>query len=164
MSILNTAQSLRGRCESDAAQICKDAQASRIKLGDRSCTDGAIAVLWKDANGKPLQASYVAKFFDPASGAAITLRDVKALPKELARDILMRALASLDEGDGPAARDTLDRLAIETGAAFATMMSDLADNGVVDEHDRHAANFARIAGLATRGHIACNRRAEAGAR
>lgn len=159
MSILGTAQSLRGRCEVAAAKICEAAQKARRGLGDSTCTDSAIAVRWKDIRGQSFEPSYVAKFFDPESGAAITLRDVLACPKELAREILMRALASLDEGDGVSTRDTLDRIAIELGGAFKTMMADLEDDGVVNQYDRHATNLSRIAALATRGHITAVKRA-----
>jgi hypothetical protein len=123
------------------AQLAAAAQRARVAAGDGSCTDGALARRWTLAK----ESRAIAALFDPESGHALTLGDTLALPRDLARDILMRALASLDDGDGPGADETLAHLTIRLGQSTADLMRDRLDDGVVNEHQRHADNFAAAA-------------------
>ena len=131
-----------GRCI--AAGAAGSAQQSRVARGDGAATDSAIARRWG------LSHTAVARLFDPSSGVSIALGDVLALPRELGRDILVRCLGALEEGEGPAPRATLSQLTIELGRAVEDLERDLAD-GHLDEHERHRAHLCRIGSLALRG-------------
>lgn len=146
---------VRAKWRAIATRLSASAQAARVAAGDRGCTDRAIARHWKIRGH-----SRIAALFRPESGKAIHFGDVLALPTELARDILVRALAALDEGGGPGPRETVDHLAIALGHATSTLMADLADDGRLAAHDRHAASFARIATIALRGQGAAERAAQ----
>lgn len=139
-----------------AAQLAASAQDARVRAGDRSCTDRALARRWHCHHDR------IAALFRPASGASIAFGDILALPVELAREILVRALAALEPGRGPGPRETVDRLAIELGRAVDVLMNDLGD-GPMGSHDKHAALFARIAAIALRGQSAAERAAQGGA-
>lgn len=135
-----------------AAELFERAQKAVIARGEGSATDRAIASRWD------ISKTAVADYGDPTSGVAIALGDVLALPcRELARQVLVGALAALDQGGEVQTRDSLDRVAIELGAAVAQLHRDLAD-GREDEHDAHAAAFTRIATIALRGAASCGRR------
>jgi len=87
--------------------------------------------------------------------------DVLALPRELARDILTRALAAIDEGtQEPAPQDTVYKLGIELGEAMRVLMADLANGGKPQNHGRYATGFSRIAAIALRGQSAAERAAQ----
>jgi len=135
-----------------AAALVKSAKEALVARGDHSATGRAIAQRWGISH------AVVDRMGDPTSGVAIALGDVLALPRELARQILTGALATLDDGtaDVPT-RDSLDRVAIELGAAVARLHQDLAD-GREDEHATHAAALRRIAAIALRGAASCDRR------
>lgn len=135
-----------------AAQLAASAQDARVRGGDRSCTDRALARRWHCHHDR------IAALFRPASGSSIAFGDVLALPVELAREILVRALAALEPGQGLGPRETVDRLAIELGRAVDLLMNDLGDHG--QPHDKHAALFARIASIALRGQSAAERAAQ----
>jgi hypothetical protein len=132
-----------------AARLASLAQAARVAAGDASCTDADIAKRWGLRSDRG-----VARFFDPESGKAIAFGDVLALPPELARDILTRALAALDEN---VTTESVERLALRLGHAMGVLMDDLAH----DKHARNADSFARIAAIALRGHLAAIRKAAA---
>jgi hypothetical protein len=140
-----------------AAQLAASAQDARVRAGDRSCTDRALARRWHCHHDR------IASLFRPASGASIAFGDVLALPVELAREILVRALAALEPGRGPGPRETVDRLAIELGRAVHVLMTDLGDDGRLRSHEEHAALFARIAAIALRGQSAAERAAQGAA-
>jgi len=166
----DTLCALRARAQHLAATLCAVALRARVAALEATlaCTDAAIARRWavptvSAAAPKPLQPSYVGRFFDPESGKAITLRDVLALPKALARDILLRALASLEDGDGPGASECLGDIIIEAGETTATLRRDRADDGRENDYARHRDHFARLAATAMRGYLAADKRArEAG--
>lgn len=141
-----------------AAQLAASAQDARVRAGDRSCTDRALARRWHCHHDR------IAALFRSASGASIAFGDILALPRELARDVLVRALAALDENaDGPGTEESVYRLVIEIGEAVKALMADLASGGRVHNHARHAASFARIAAIALRGQSAAERAAQGGA-
>lgn len=73
-------------------------------------------------------------------------------------DVLIAALAHLDESADVSARDTIDAIAIDLGEALAELRRDLRD-GREDEHADHAAAFRRLGALALRGAAAAGRRA-----
>lgn len=139
-----------------AAEILAAAQQAVHARGDGSVTDRALGMRW--GNGKPVSHRAIAAFFDPESGHAMALGDVLALPKELAREVLVRAIVSLDEGGGPGTRDTLDAVGIQLGVALDAYRRDLAD-GSEDDHATHAANLARVMTLAARGYLTSQRKA-----
>lgn len=93
---------------------------------------------------------------------AVTLGDILAMGAEVARPVLVRALASLDGASGGSTRDSLDGVAIELGQAVQGLHADLAD-GREDHPAQHAAALERIAAIALRGSLAARRRAEGGA-
>lgn len=134
-----------------AAGLMRAAQNALVARGDGCATGRAIAVRWGITH------AVVDRMGDPTSGVAITLGDVLALPRELARQVLAGALAALDDGTDVPTRDSLDRVAIELGAAVARLHQDLAD-GREDEHQVHAAALRRIAAIALRGAASCDRR------
>lgn len=127
-----------------AAGGASSAQAACIARGDGSATDSAIGRRWG------VSRAFVARLFDPSSGVAIALGDVLALPRELARDILVRALGALEEGEGPQPRATLAQLTIALGRAVEDLERDLAD-GRMDDIERHRGHLCRIGSLALRG-------------
>lgn len=138
-----------------AASILAAAQSAVHSRGDDSVTDRAIAKRWTISSH-----AAVAHLFDAESGHAMAFGDVLALPKELAREALVRALSALDTDAGPGTRDTLDAIGIDLGEALAAYRRDLAD-GREDEHAKHANNLLRIATLAIRGYLAAQRKAGA---
>jgi hypothetical protein len=107
--------------------------------------------------GNPIAHSAISALFKPESGHAMAFGDVLALPRELAREALMRAFASLDTEHGPGTRDTLDAIGIDLGEALRAYRTDLAD-GREDEHRTHGNNLLRIATLAIRGYLATQRK------
>lgn len=149
----------RVAAELRAAEIARDAQLARCRAGDPEATDAALARRWGVTH------AYVARLFDPASGKAITLRDVLACGRGLARELLTRALASLDAAEAAPAdpRDTLARIAVQIGEAHKGVLADLAADGAIDRHDVHEASFSRVAALALRG-VAAAQRAGAAAK
>lgn len=149
--IADTLCQLRARAQHLAATVASEAQRARAAVGDASVTDRAIAKRWA------VQHSYVAKLFDADSGKAITLRDVLALPRELAREILTRALAALDDDGGTTASDTQLRLAVQLGRLSETLQQDLADDGKLNDYRAHEALFSRIAAIALRGVVAAQK-------
>lgn len=136
-----------------AAEILAAAQAAVQSRGDGSVTDRALAKRWALASHRAIGA-----FFDAGSGHAMTLGDLLALPRDLARETLVRALVALDEALGPGTRDTLDAIGIQLGVALDAYRRDLAD-GAEDDHATHARNLARIMCLAARGYLASQRKA-----
>lgn len=135
---------LRQRGRHAAATLAAAAQAACAAVDD-ACTDRAIARRFAIASK-----TAVAAWFDAESGVAIALGDVLALPKELARGILVRALAHLDDGAGPSTRDALDSVTVDLGAAVRAYHDDMRD-GREDRDDAHEANLTRIAAIALRG-------------
>lgn len=135
-----------------AASLMRAAQKALVERGDGCATGRAIAQRWGVTH------AVVDRMGDPTAGVAIALGDVLALPRELARQILAGALAALDDGTDVPTRDSLDRVAIELGAAVARLHQDLAD-GCEDEHGVHATALRRIAAIALRGAASCDRRA-----
>lgn len=135
-----------------AAGLASSAQLARIAAGDGSCTHSAIAKRFALTDH-----SAVGPWFDAASGKAIAFGDVLALPRSLARDILLRALGALEDGEGPSTRDTLDRIGIELGHGLHDYLDDLRD-GTEDELAKHEANLVRVATVALRGVLAIQRR------
>lgn len=135
-----------------AATLLRAARESLVSRGDHSATGRCVAHRWGISH------AVVDRMSDPASGVAITLGDVLALPRDLARQVLTGALAALDDAAPEVpTRDSLDRVAIELGAGVARLHRDLAD-GVEDEHHAHAATLRRIAAIALRGAASCDRR------
>ena len=110
-----------------AAVVFDKAQKAVIARGEGAATDRAIAKRWEISHPA------VAAFGDPTSGVAIALGDVMALPRELALEVLVGAIAALDAGADVQTRDGLDRVAIELGAGVARLHRDLAD-GREDEY------------------------------
>jgi hypothetical protein len=139
-----------------AARILAAAQAERVRAGDRGCTDRALVRYWQLRSH-----AQVAAFFRPTSGKAMYFGDVLALPRELARDVLVRALAALDEPSAtPGPEESIYQLVIEIGEAVKALTTDLAGGGRIHNHARHAASFARVAAVALRGQQAAERLAE----
>ena len=147
---------LRVQGRSLAATILAAAQSALLSRGDDSVTDHALGRRW--GNPKPIAHSAIGAFFDAGSGHAMAFGDVLALPKDLAREALMRAFASLDGGDGPGTRDTFDAIQIDLANAIQAYRNDLAD-GREDDHATHANNLLRIGKLAIRGYLASQRKA-----
>jgi hypothetical protein len=145
---------LRSAGRARAADLAAKAQTARVRGGDSACTDRAIAKRFALSKHQQIGA-----WFDPESGVAVALGDVLALPRELARDILLRALASLEEGDGPAPEIALGDLAIKLGLIADGIQRDRQEDGVVNDHARHADRFVAAATVAVRGYLAAARRA-----
>jgi hypothetical protein len=139
-----------------AAEVLSKAQAALQDRGDDSVTDRALGMRW--AHPKPIAHSAIGALFDAGSGHAMAFGDVLALPKDLAREALMRAFASLDGGNGPGTRDTFDAIQIDLANAIQAYRNDLAD-GREDDHATHANNLLRIGKLAIRGYLASTRKA-----
>ena len=142
-----------------AAEILAAAQAAVHSRGDDAVTFRCIGRRW--GNPKPISHRAIGALFDSRTGKAIAFGDVLALPKELAREVLMRAFASLDGDAGPGTRDTLDAIAIDLGVALDAYRKDLAKDGREDEHATHGSNLLRIATLAMRGYLNTQRKAGA---
>lgn len=140
-----------------AAEVAAAAQATRHAAGDDAVTDRSIAKRF--ALGSK---TAVAAWFDPESGHAIALGDVLALPRELAREILLGALAALEDGDGPAPDVSMADLASRLGLIADGIQRDRADDGVINDHARHRANFSAAAVVAVRGVLAAERRMRGG--
>lgn len=139
-----------------AAELLAAAQRAVLGRDDDSVTDRALGIRWANpATGNPIAHSAIGAFFDSESGHAMAFGDVLALPRELAREALTRALASLDTEHGPGTRDTLDAIAIDLGEALREYRADLSD-GREDHRDRHANNLLRIATIAIRGYLAAS--------
>ena len=148
-----SAKSHRAACEVIAAEIAATAQDTLVSRGESAYTDRAISIRLGISH------TAVARFFDKASGVAITIRDTLAAGDSLAEEVALAILAYV-HGKRAAAvltRDSLDRIAIELGVAIAAYHHDIAD-GREDEHHRHAAHLRKIAGIALRGAAACARR------
>lgn len=145
-----------------AAEVLAAAQQAVHARGDDAVTDHAIGKRWgvarkDDCDHKPISHRAIAALFDPESGHAMAFGDVLALPRELAREALVRAMVSLEDVAGPGTRDTLDGITVQLGVATDVWRRDLAD-GTEDEHEKHAANFARIMTIAARGMLASQRK------
>jgi hypothetical protein len=148
-----TLSEVRHRGRTAAARAFASAKAACAAV-DSACTDRGLARLLGLKSHTTVE--HWARY---ESGLAIAFGDVLALPRRLARATLLAALAELEEGErGSSERDTLDRLAIELGVGMHALMEDLADDGQVNQHARHAGNFLRIALLAMRGYVAAARR------
>ena len=135
---------VRGR--SLAASLFAEAQQS-FALRDDSCSDEKIA------QHLGVTDTTVLRWGRPQSGLPLQFGDVLALPRALAREVLVRALGAMEEGTGPGPRDTLDRITIELGQAVADLQRDLVD-GRMDDPARHSAHLCRIGSLALRGYLA----------
>lgn len=146
---------LRVSARAVAARLFRSARDAAVSRGCGHATGTALAAMWGVTH------SAVDRLADPASGHAIALGDVLTLPRDLAVDVLMGALAHLDATADVSARDTIDSLAIDLGEALADLRRDLRD-GREDEHADHAAAFRRLASLALRGAAAAGRRAGSG--
>ena len=127
-----------------AARCVRDEREALVARGDASGTGRAVAQRWGVSH------TSVDRFADPTSGYAIALGDVLALPRTLARGVLVRALGALEEGDGQAPRVTLAQLTIELGRAVEDLERDLVD-GSMDSPEQHRAHLVRIGTLALRG-------------
>jgi hypothetical protein len=148
----------RRACDARATAVAERAQRSLVREGHAECSDRAIAQSWELGSHHP-----VSELFAPSSGRCMSLGDPMALPRELGRRIYAGCLAEL-EADAPgaehvAARDVLSRLVIQIGKAHEGLEADLADDGRINQHERHAAAFLRIATLAMRGYLAAERAA-----
>jgi hypothetical protein len=149
---------LRVQGRAKAAEIGAEAQAARVDSGDAACTDRAIARRFcLSKSGAP-----VAAWFDPQSGHAVTLGDVLAMPRDLAREILARAFAALEGDEGPSAEASMGDLAITLGEIAADIRRDRADDGKVNDHRAHADNYARAVSVAMRAYAAEAKRAGGG--
>lgn len=139
---------LRGRARYLAASYARDAQSFLLKQGLAFCTDRALAARWGLKSHHP-----ISDLFNPASGKALALGDVLALPKELARAILVAALAALEDETQTDAdpSETLAEITVAIGKAFEALKADANDNGKYDEPTAHASRLGRIAALALRG-------------
>lgn len=143
----------RVACGALAAETAAAAQRALVARGLGAYTDNAIA------RRLGISHAAVARFFDPESGVALTLRDVFAAGDELVEELALAMLSMVHEQRAPmSTRDSLDHVAIELGAAVAALHRDLAD-GTEDEHHQHGAALRRIAGIALRGAAASARRA-----
>jgi hypothetical protein len=162
----HTLSPYRAACQHRAATILQDAQKVHAKRS-ANCTDAGIARRWgQPAVGnepaKPLAESYVARLFDPESGKAATLRDVIALPPELARDVLLRALASLEDAEAQSPEETLGDIVIKAGELTGVLRADRIKDGVLNEFEAHRDHFAALATVAIRGYLAADGRAAKG--
>ncbi len=141
---------VRTQGRSRAASIAAEAQKHLLAAGNRLVSDTRIAKSWGIRKHERVGA-----MFDASTGVAIALGDVLALPKPLARAILLGCLAALDGADGdagadPTIRAALDRIGIEVGEALRHYLNDRAD-GRIDEPAAHAQRLLAIAEPALRG-------------
>ncbi len=143
-----------------AATLCADEQAAQQASGAAHTSDTDIQHAWA------LKSHHsVGDLLDPDTGKAVALGDVLALPnKAMARGILLRALAALEDGDGPTASECLGDLVIEAGEATAMLRRDRLDDGRENNYPAHREHFARLATTATRGYLAADRRCKGGCR
>lgn len=135
-----------------AAGLFRAARDAAVARGDGAATGTALAARFGVTH------SAIDRLADPASGHALTLGDLLAMPRDLVVDVLCGALAHLDEAADVSARDTLDSLTIDLGVALDDLRRDLRDKRE-DEHATHAAAFRRLASIALRGAAAAGRRA-----
>lgn len=142
---------LRVQGRERAARALAEALGARTAAGDAGSNYSAIARRFAINKNVP------AFWCDPKSGVAPALGDVLGLGATLAREVLTRALATLDEGAGATEQETVADLTIALGRAVEALTHDYADNGKVDQHTRHAQNFARIAAIALRGYLAAQK-------
>lgn len=143
-ALAGTLHVLRTRARATAATLCAAAQTALVGGGNQACTDADLGRRFG------ISPAAVAKWFDPCSGVALTLGDLLAMPKAIAREVLVRALASLDD-DGPAdTRASLDRITVELGAAVHAFATDMAD-GKLDDPAAVDVRLTRIAVTAMRG-------------
>lgn len=141
-----------------AAELARDAQAALVGAHEE-CSDRAIAKRWGYGSHH-----VVSPLFDPASGVPLQLGDLYALPRELGVEIARRVLADL-EASAPAAqcpRQTVGDLGLAVNRATTRLLSDLGDNGLIDDHGAHAENFRSVERIARRGAEAAERRARKG--
>ena len=150
---LATLHPLRVAGRAIAAGLFHAARAAAVKRGCGAATSRAIAERWGLKAHRSID--YLG---DPTSGHALALGDLLAMPVDLARDVLIGALAHIDAAADVSARDTIDSLAIDLGEALADLRRDLRD-GREDDHADHAAAFRRLSALALRGAAAAERRA-----
>lgn len=127
-------------------------QRALVASGDGACTDRALGERWGMAH------HHVAELLDPASGKALTLRDLAASPRSFHEGVLVTELAALYAEGDPSARNSLDRVTVELGAATRALIDDVAADGREDEHARHAAALRKIAAIALRGAASAERR------
>ena len=137
---------------STVASLLGDAVRARVSGGDGASSLRAIA--------RRLGVSHTQgeRWVDPNSGRAIPLGDVLAMPRELARETLVRCLGELENGEGPGPRATLDAITVALGVAVADLARDLTD-GRVEEVEKHRTHLSRIGTLAIRGYLALGGRA-----
>lgn len=152
-----TMHPLRVAARAVAARCFRSARDAAVARGNGAATGTALAARFGVTH------SAIDRLADPASGHALTLGDLLAMPRDLAADVLIACLAHLDEAADVSARDTIDSLAIDLGEALADLRRDLRD-GREDEHADHAAAFRRLSALALRGAAAAGRRAVGGVR
>lgn len=129
------------------AQLLSDAIRARVAAGDGACTMRAIARRMKTSH------THVERWASADSGRAIALGDLMAMPRDLARETLVRCLGVLEPSGGTGARDTLDAITVALGVAVSDLARDLAD-GRMDEPEKHRTHLCRIGGLALRGYLA----------
>ena len=129
-----------------AKTLAAAAQQACLARGDDACTDGALG------RRLGIARQQVARLFETADAKPLHLGDLFALPRELAREILVRAIGALEDGAGPGPRVTLAQLTIELGRAVEDLERDLAD-GRIDDTARHKAHLCKIGTLALRGYL-----------
>lgn len=139
------------------ALLLAAARHALVARGDCSATGRAIALRFGISHAA------VDRWSDPTSGVAVALGDVLAMPRALAVEVFVGALAALDEGADTTASRAVAHVTIELGVACSALQRDLAD-GHEDDHAVHAAHLRKIAGIALRGAAACARRALGGGR
>jgi hypothetical protein len=87
---------------------------------------------------------------------------VIALPPELARDVLLRALASLEGAEAQSPEETLGDIVIKAGELTGVLRADRIKDGVLNEFEAHRDHFAALATVAIRGYLAADGRAAKG--
>lgn len=130
-----------------AASLFAEAARACVARGAQAATLRAVA------HRLEVSHTQVERWADPLAGRALALGDVLALPRELAREILGRCLASLEEPESAAPRRTLAEITIALGRAVHDLEGDLAD-GRMDDRETHRAHLCRIGTLALRGMLA----------
>jgi len=129
-----------------SASLLRSAREALTARGDASGTGRALARRWAISH------AVVDRWCDPTSGTSVALGDVLAMPRDLAREVLVRALASLEDASEPSPRRTLAEITMALGRAVEDLERDLVD-GRMDEGDKHRAHLCRIGTLALRGLI-----------
>lgn len=150
-----TLHPLRVSARAVVAGLFRAAKNAAVARGNGAATGVAIAARFGVTH------AVIDRLADPSSGNALALGDLLAMPRDVATDVLMGALAHLDDDSDVSARDTIDSLTVDLGVALDDLRRDLRDKRE-DEHATHAAAFRRLAGLALRGAAAAARRAEGG--